>query len=142
MCSSDLSGANTYTWNTNANSNSITVSPTVNTSYTTTGTDNNGCVNTTVKTVTVNAIPQLSITGLAAICSGDSKTLTVSGAGTYTWSTGSNGTSVVVTPTLSSGMYTLSVSGTSTAGCTGNKTDSLMVNAIPDRKSTRLNSSH
>jgi len=126
-----VSGANTYTWSTNANTSSITVSPAANTTYTVNGTDNNGCNNTSVKTVTVNAIPQLSITGLSALCSGDSKTLTVSGSNTYTWSTGANATSVVVTPTLSAGMYTISVSGTSTAGCTGSKIDSLLVNAIP-----------
>ena len=126
-----VSGANTYTWSTNANTSSITVSPAANTTYTVNGTDNNGCNNTSVKTVTVNAIPQLSITGLSALCSGDSIALTVSGANTYTWSTGANATSVVVTPTLSAGMYTISVSGTSTAGCTGSKIDSLLVNAIP-----------
>jgi hypothetical protein len=39
------SGANTYTWNTSSNASSIAVSPTVNTTYTVTGTNTtNGCV--------------------------------------------------------------------------------------------------
>ena len=40
------SGATSYTWNTTANTAAIAVSPTVATSYTVTGTDANGCVNT------------------------------------------------------------------------------------------------
>jgi PKD repeat protein len=39
-------GATSYTWNTSSNSQSISVSPTVTTLYTVTGTDINGCVNT------------------------------------------------------------------------------------------------
>lgn len=39
-------GASSYLWNTSATSPSITVSPTVTTLYTVTGTDMNGCVNT------------------------------------------------------------------------------------------------
>jgi len=42
-------GANTYTWQPgNMNGFLVTVSPTVTTNYTVTGTDNNGCVNSTV----------------------------------------------------------------------------------------------
>ncbi|MBP9069859.1 MAG: T9SS type A sorting domain-containing protein [Bacteroidia bacterium] len=39
-------GATSYVWNTSATSQSITVTPTVTTLYTVTGTDINGCVNT------------------------------------------------------------------------------------------------
>jgi hypothetical protein len=46
------SGANSYTWSTGPVSNSITVSPTITTVYTVTGTDANGCSNTN----TVNLI--------------------------------------------------------------------------------------
>ncbi len=41
------SGASTYTWSTSANTTNIVVSPTVQTTYTVTGTDVNGCANTT-----------------------------------------------------------------------------------------------
>ncbi|MFO0358679.1 MAG: T9SS type A sorting domain-containing protein [Sphingobacteriaceae bacterium] len=46
------SGANSYTWSTGPVSNSITVSPTITTVYTVTGSDANGCSNTN----TVNLI--------------------------------------------------------------------------------------
>jgi hypothetical protein len=48
------SGATTYTWNNSANSSVIVISPTVTTSYSVTGTDNNGCVNTASVTQAVS----------------------------------------------------------------------------------------
>lgn len=40
------SGANSYTWSNSSNVSSIVVSPTASTTYSVSGTDNNGCVNT------------------------------------------------------------------------------------------------
>jgi hypothetical protein len=51
----NASGASTYTWNTSATGSSITVTPSVTTSYTVTGTDANGCQNTAVITQSVDA---------------------------------------------------------------------------------------
>jgi hypothetical protein len=48
-----VNGANTYTWSTGPISNSIVVNPPVNTSYTVSGTDQNGCTNSAVITQTV-----------------------------------------------------------------------------------------
>lgn len=48
-------GASTYTWNTSANGSTIAVSPSVTTSYTVTGTDANGCINTNTISQTVSA---------------------------------------------------------------------------------------
>lgn len=48
-------GASTYTWNTSAISSSISVSPSVTTVYTVTGTDANGCENMTSFTQSVSA---------------------------------------------------------------------------------------
>ncbi len=119
------SGAATYSWNTGSTSNSIAVSPSVNTTYTATGTSSFGCVGTGVVTVTVNAIPTISVNS-GAICTGSSFTITPSGASTYTISGGS----AVVTPTSNS---TYSVTGTSAAGCLGSNTalSSVTVNALP-----------
>jgi hypothetical protein len=47
------SGANTYTWNTSSNSSSITVSPTVNTTFTVTGTSALGCTVSSIFTQSV-----------------------------------------------------------------------------------------
>ena len=123
------SGANTYTWNTSSNTtNSLNISPSSNTTYTVTGTDANGCTNTATKTVTVNSLPSVSISGPTALCSGSSATLTVSGANTYTWSTGANGSAVVISPTVTT-TYTLT--GTDANGCENMAARSVTVHALP-----------
>ena len=58
------SGANTYSWSTSATGPSITVTPSVTTNYTVTGTSAAGCTNSALATVavTTNTIPAFSIT--------------------------------------------------------------------------------
>ncbi len=118
ICSGDSftmspSGATTYTFSNGTN----VVSPLTNTSYSVSGTDANGCVSSVsaVCDVTVNALPVLNASSSnSVICSGQQATLTVNGAITYTWSTASNNTSIVVSPVATTG-YT--VSGTDANGC-------------------------
>ncbi len=121
-------GATTYTWS-NGVVNGTSFSPTVTTTYTVTGSDANNCTNTSVKTITVNALPVIVIASPTVICSGQSATLTASGADTYSWTTGATSASVTVSPTLTT---TYSVVGTSTAGCTGSLTRTVAVNALPN----------
>lgn len=109
--------ANTYSWNTGATSNSIAVSPTINTTYSVTGTNSiTGCSNTLATTVTVNAAPSISVVGSGTICNGNSATLTASGsANTYSWNTGATSNSIAVSPTINT---TYTATGTnSTTGC-------------------------
>jgi hypothetical protein len=106
-------GANTYTF-----SNGPVVSPTANTNYTITGSSSAGCISSNVvSTVTVEALPQISISNpLPVICVGESNILTASGAATYTWSSGpSNSNTIVITPSVTSS-YT--VIGTAANTCT------------------------
>jgi hypothetical protein len=113
------SGAVTYTWSTGAPTASTSMSPSSNTSYTVTGTDINSCVNSAVVTITTIATPSIIISSASAtICSGQSTTLTTTGAPTFTWNTGSNASSIVVSPTVST-IY--SASGTGTTGCSSTK---------------------
>ena len=56
-----VNGAFTYTWNTNATGTNIVVSPSVTTIYTVVATDNNGCVNMTTLTQSVNACTDLLV---------------------------------------------------------------------------------
>ncbi len=49
-----VAGANTYTWNTNANTATINVLPLVTSTYSVSGTDVNNCVNTQTGTLNVN----------------------------------------------------------------------------------------
>lgn len=57
------------------------------------------CVTTATTAVTVNALPALSVNSVV-ICAGQNATLTAGGASTYTWSNGSNTSSVAVNPTI------------------------------------------
>lgn len=126
--SSTISGT-TYAWNTGATSNSITVSPTTTTTYTVTGTSPSGGTGTASATVTVNPTPGVSVSASpTSVCSGQSSTLTASGASTYAWSTGGTGSSINVTPSSAS---TYVVTGTSAAGCTNTASVTVNVNTSP-----------
>ncbi len=73
--------------------------------YTVVGTAANSCTNSATSTLSVIAVPQLSIAASpAAICIGHSATITVSGAQTYSWLPlgSSNATVLVVSPGISS----------------------------------------
>ncbi len=123
-------GALTYTWSTSATTTSISVSPTLTTAYTTTGTAANGCRNVFTKTITVNALPTISTSSSSSVvCAGSNASLVASGASTYTWMPGSlSGATVTATPTLNTS-YT--VTGTDVNGCTNTSVRSVTVNASP-----------
>jgi hypothetical protein len=97
------SGANSYTWSFGSNSTSVTLSPSVTTTYTLSGTDQNGCIGSKTLHVVVNSIPILTVTGNPLnICSGSTSTLFASGAGTYSWSNGSSNSVIVISPPTNS----------------------------------------
>jgi len=133
------SGANTYSWSHSLGTGSSkTVSPNSTTTYTVTVTTTAGCTGTATVSVTVNPLPSVSASASpAAICNGASSVLTASGANTYSWNTGGNTASITVTP---SSTTTYSVTGTSTAGCTGTATVSVTVNSLPTVTATASSS--
>jgi len=101
-------GGSTYLWNTGQSGSNIVVVPTATTTYTVTVT-NNGCTETADVTVTVNPLPIATATASPDfICAGESTTLTATGGGTYAWSTGQTGASIVVSPTTTS-IYSVTV---------------------------------
>jgi len=107
------SGANTYTITGGSN----IVSPATNTSYSVSGTSSAGCVSTlaAISNLTVNSLPIILIDGTQlSICAGESIILNVSGAATYTWNNGSNGTNVIIQPIITT---TYSIIGANTSGC-------------------------
>jgi hypothetical protein len=122
------SGASSYTWNTGANTTSISVSPTVNTTYTASGTGTTGCVGITTLNVIAGTNPTINITGSSTVCSANSTTLTANGASTYTWNTGATTASLVASPTVNT---TYTATGTSSVGCNGMAMVTVTVNAIP-----------
>ena len=118
-------GANTYTI---SGGNTI-VSPTTTTSYSVTGTSTAGCISASVAvaTVSVNQNPILSITGNTLLCTGETGTITVSGANAYAWSNGATSTSITINNTPNTYNYT--VTGTGTNSCTASTTVQVLINA-------------
>jgi hypothetical protein len=123
-------GANTYTWNTGAQTSAMSDAPTQNTLYTVVGTNTaTGCSSQASWTVSVNSIPQVTVTGPYAMCINQTITLNAYGANSYSWSNGSTMPSIVVSPT-SNISYT--VVGTSTLGCQSNPVvKNITVNTLP-----------
>ena len=123
------SGATTYAWMPgNLSGATITVSPIATTTYTVTGTDANGCLNTATRIITVNPLPVVTATSTAAaVCAGASVTLTGGGALTYVWSGGvTNAVSFIPTATT-----TYTVTGTNINGCVNTATITVTVNPLP-----------
>lgn len=113
-------GAVNYSWNTGANSSSITSSPSGNISYTVTGIDAQGCLDTETVTVNLNSLPSIfPVSSNSLLCVGQSATLTATGANTFTWSTTENGSNIIVSPTVTT---TYSVIGTDANGCSNSST--------------------
>jgi len=90
------SGANTYTWNNGQTGSSMTVSPTITTTYTVTG-YMMGYTNTAqvICYVTGGAI----VASASALNYGQSATLTAQNGATYLWSTIETAATITVTPT-------------------------------------------
>ncbi|MBL7773034.1 MAG: hypothetical protein JNM95_09245 [Chitinophagaceae bacterium] len=127
---------NTYAWLPATGLSSATLAqpvanPAATTNYTVTVTTTaNGCTASDIVIVTVNkTAPTVSNSATAtSICSGQSTTITATGANTYSWQPGSlSGASVIVSPTSTT---TYTVTGTSTAnGCTATSTRTISVTA-------------
>jgi hypothetical protein len=105
------SGANSYTWSNDGTGASITVSPSTTTIFTATGTDSNGCTSSGGTTITVNALPSVSISGTLTYCSGASTTLDAGSFVSYLWSNGETTQTISAT----AGNYTVTV--TDSNGC-------------------------
>ncbi len=108
------SGGDNYVWNTTDATPAITVSPSVNTIYTVTITDNNGCADTVSTTVTISAAPNGAIAGNTTICPGASTVLTASGGNSYQWNNTANTAAIAVSP-LTDTTYVVTVTGSN--GC-------------------------
>lgn len=124
-----VSGANSYTWGSAlGNAPTIVVTPATNTTYTVVALSNSvsiNCSNTLTTFVQVNALPSVSISAskTTAICRGVTNTLTATGAQSYLWNTAATGSTLAVTPSVTT---TYSVVGTDANGCEG--TQQIFVN--------------
>lgn len=122
--------ASTYSWNGVATGPNLIATPTVNTTYTLTGSNAFGCVNS--KTIQINlfTLPTLSVTAnRTGVCRGEKIILTASGASSYTWSTqGIISPSVSITAAAAQA-YTYQVLMLSSDGCENSGTYVLTVSA-------------
>jgi len=111
-------GAVQYSWNTGDQTPNITVSPASTSSYTVIGTNNYGCSKTAMATVTIKSTPVATINGqspyITSICEQTLVSLTGGGGFTYSWSNGSQNTTIHPTVSTSS-IYTLTA--TAISGC-------------------------
>lgn len=134
-----VSGASNYTWspadglNTTTGS-TVTAAPGTSTTYTATGTDANGCSATSTVSIDVLPLPVITINPSApTICTGQSASLTASGANTYSWlpNTAINNpalATVTVNPTTNT---TYTITGTSAEGCIAQQTVNVTVVNLP-----------
>ncbi|MDI9340321.1 MAG: T9SS type A sorting domain-containing protein [Sediminibacterium sp.] len=90
------------------------------------GLSGSSCVSASRTPVIVNVTPNPTVTvaGTNSVCSGNSTTLTASGATSYSWNTGASTASINVTPSITT---TYTVVG-STNGCIGTATETITVN--------------
>jgi hypothetical protein len=130
MIAADANGASTYDWQPGSlTGSSVTLMPSASTTYTITGTDANGCVNSTTLDITVNPNPTLTVTANpTTVCAGSSSVMTASGASTYSWSSGGSNAVETVTPTTTT---TYTVTGTDANGCTASDITTINVNPLP-----------
>ncbi|MBA3680820.1 MAG: gliding motility-associated C-terminal domain-containing protein [Bacteroidetes bacterium] len=117
--------ATSYTWSTGANTQTVSVNPSTTTVYTINATMPGGCVASNTSTVTVNSTPTLSVVN-ATVCPGQTGTVSVSGATNYTWSTGSNSSSITATPATTTTFTVVGANGT----CTTSGTATISVGAV------------
>ena len=125
------SGASTYSWSpgvTITGVNTADATPITTTSYTVTGTIS-GCSGTAVATVTVGTSMAITVNS-PAICAGQTANLIVSGATTYSWTTGVNPTGINTADVTPSTSTSYTVTGT-TAGCSGTAVANVTVNPLP-----------
>lgn len=123
------SGASTYSWDSGPLTDTFVVMPTINTTYSVTGTDNNGCSDETTVSLVVNNLPVITVAPSSPTVCVDSEVIfTASGAHMYLWSSGSADVTETITAAASA-VYT--VTGTSTEGCISTQTVELTTNPLP-----------
>jgi gliding motility-associated-like protein len=126
----NANGGASYTWSPGgSNALSLSVSPTVTTTYTLTGDNGIGCTNTSTVEVAVVSSPTLVISPNFTVCPNTAHTFSASGANNYTWTpniflnTNTSGT-VISTPTITT---TYTVDASTSPSCTDTKTVSITV---------------
>ncbi len=129
-------GGSTYQWNPDPSlsavtGNSITATPGGTMTYLVLGTDVNNCKDTSTVKVVVNSLPVI-VSPDDQVCYGLSKSLTATGAATYSWSapgfTTTTGSTITASPVSTT---TYKIVGTDANNCSSTKDVILTVNPLP-----------
>jgi gliding motility-associated-like protein len=131
-------GAATYAWSPAAGLSCVNcatpvATPAATTTYTVTGTDNNGCSSMAQTTISILSLPAVNAGADISTCKLDSVKLNASGAVSYVW-TPAAGLSCTTcsSPTASPAASTAYVvTGTGANGCTANDTVNVNLHAQP-----------
>ena len=104
ICEGDVTsltatGGTNYLWSTGETTATIEVNPSVTTTYSVTVSNDNGQEDTASIVVTVNEMPELTISNNITIAEGESTMITVSGASSYIWNTGGTVEAFEASPT-------------------------------------------
>lgn len=108
-------GVLSYSWNNGLIDGQTFTPPVGVVTYTVTGTDANGCIDTDQMILTTWANPVINAGNDQSICEGDSTLLSGSGASTYVWDNGIINNNYFI-PTINT---TYTVIGTDNNGCIG-----------------------
>jgi len=144
LSGSGAGSGGSYSWS-GGISNGVSFTPSSSSSYTVTGTDGNGCSSPATASVTVNALPSISVLGGASqtVCDGSSITLNGDGGVSYSWSgvdaSGnaiSNGVSFVPPGSTTT---TYVVTGTDGNGCNNTSSIDVISTALPTINATIAN---
>lgn len=133
VCAFDLvnlsaSGANTYSWAPGSHQGqTLSVTPSVTTTFTVIGFNLAGCTSTTTASINVNPQPVIStIASATSICENGLSTLSASGADSYTWQPGNSVSSTITVSPPVTTQYSVAASF-STTGCSSFTTITLSV---------------
>ncbi len=121
-------GADSYVWSTTETTNSILITPTMNSTYTVTGTDTNSCEGFDTIDVTVNPLPVVNLPSIDTVCADSVFTLDA-GAGftQYRWNTGALVQAITVGPFTPNTTQTYWVLVEDALRCTGGDSVSFFV---------------
>lgn len=109
-------GGSNYEWSTTETTASITVNPTIQTTYTVIVSDVNGCNDTddVIVSIGTSLTPSITPNGSTTFCEGGNVTLDAGVYTSYNWSNGASGQTIVV---ATSGDFSVTV--TDASGCSG-----------------------
>ncbi|MDP4267251.1 MAG: gliding motility-associated C-terminal domain-containing protein, partial [Bacteroidota bacterium] len=120
-------GIKTFLWNTKETTRIINVKPKITSTYSVTGKNQNGCVESGDIQIQVNSLPIASAGGNKTICKNSQGSLTASGGFKYLWSNSDSTQTITVSPVQTS-TYIVTVSDN--IGCSSTASAVITVNWV------------